>query len=67
MKNKIKHANKGIAVGAILIIVGAILFHNNDTALSIVGLVGFAACMAVSFILDEREYRARHSGSQHSD
>ena len=40
-KNKIKHANKGIVVGAILIFGGAILFHSNETALSI---VGFAAC-----------------------
>jgi ABC-type cobalamin transport system permease subunit len=67
MKSKFKHANKGIAVGASLLIVGAILFHNNETAMSIVGLTAFAACMAVTFILDEREYRARHSSSRRLD
>ena len=64
MKRKFKHANKGIAVGAVLLVIGTILFRNNETALSIVGLAAFAACMAVTFILDEREYRARHAGSK---
>jgi hypothetical protein len=67
MKNKFKHANKGIVVGAILLVVGSILFHNHETAMSIVGLVAFAACMVVTFVLDEREYRARHPDSQRSD
>jgi hypothetical protein len=67
MKNKIKHANKGIAAGAVVLVVGSILFHSNETALSMVSIAAFAAFLVVTFVLDEREYRARHSGSQRSD
>jgi inner membrane protein involved in colicin E2 resistance len=67
MKNKFKHAHTGVAVAAVLLVIDLILFHDNESAMSAGGVVAFAACMAVMFILDEREYRARHSESERPD
>jgi hypothetical protein len=66
MRNKLKNANIGLAVGAALLVADLILFYDNEGAMSAGAAVAFAVCMGVFFILNEREYRARDKGIRSS-
>lgn len=67
MKNKFKHANISVAVATVLLVLNAVLFHGNEEAMSAGGVVALVVCFGLLFFLDEREYRARHSGDDRPD
>jgi uncharacterized membrane protein len=66
MKRLFRNANIGIAVGAVLLIGGAILFHGNDEAYSATTVVSFVVGMAVYLGLSIRDDRAGRMGSGRS-
>jgi len=57
MKRLFRNANIGLAVGAVVLIGGAILFHENDDAYSATTVAAFVIGMAVCFGLDIRAER----------
>jgi hypothetical protein len=63
MRNKFKNAHISLAVGVTVLVVGFLLFHDNEGAMTAVGMGSFALCLGLLFVLDEREYRARNGGS----
>jgi uncharacterized membrane protein len=63
MKRLFRNANIGVAVGAVLLIGGAILFHGNDEAYSATTVASFVVGMAVYLGLSVRDDRAGRMGS----
>jgi hypothetical protein len=54
----LRYANTGIAVAAVIIVGGAVLFRDSgEGALHAVGLVGFVSAFVVFHVLDERAKR----------
>ncbi len=52
-RREIRHANYGIAVAAIILVVGVLVFQDaGEGVLKLVGLVGFASAFVVSHALD---------------
>jgi uncharacterized membrane protein len=64
MKRLFRNANIGAAVGAILLIGGAMLFHGNDEAHSATTVASFVIGMAVYLGLSVRDERAGRMGSR---
>lgn len=62
MKRLFRNANIGVAVGAILMIGGVILFHGNDEAYSAMTVAAFVIGMAVYLGLSVRDERAGRMG-----
>jgi hypothetical protein len=67
MKNKFRHAHISIAVTTALLIIYTLIFNDNETAMSAGGVIFMFFCLGLLFFLDEREYRARHSGDDRPD
>jgi uncharacterized membrane protein len=53
-----KNANIGVAVGAIVLIAGAVLFQGNDDAYTAATVVSLVIAIAVSIGLDVRDERS---------
>lgn len=65
MRQSIRHANIGLAVGAVILIVGVFIFRNSsEAAIQAVGLIGMFGGLAVAQGLDERDRRRRERGRQ---
>jgi 4-hydroxybenzoate polyprenyltransferase len=64
MKRLFRNANIGLAVGAVVLIGGAILFHENDDAYSATTVAAFVIGIAVCFGLDIRGDRAERKDSR---
>jgi len=62
MKRLFRNANIGVAVGGILLIGGAILFHGNDEAYGATTVASFVIGMAVYIGLSVRDERAGRMG-----
>jgi len=60
-------ANISIAVTAVLIVIYAIVFNGNEDAMSVGGVLAIIFAVTLFSLLDERDYRARHSGKGDSD
>jgi len=61
----LRYANTGIAVAAVIVVGGAILFRNSgEGALQAVGLAGFVSAFAVFHFLDERAKRREKKRAQ---
>jgi hypothetical protein len=58
-RRKFKYANIGVAVATALALLSTILFQGSEELLGAMGLVSFAAGIAVFLVLSDREYRAR--------
>jgi len=58
MKRLFRNANIGVAVGAVLLIGGAILFNGNDEAYGAMTVASFVVGMAVYLGLSIRDDRA---------
>jgi len=61
-KRLFRNANIGVAVGAILLIAGAVLFHENDDAYSASTVASFLVGMAVYLGLSVRDERSGRMG-----
>ena len=64
-RREIRHANIGIAVAAVVLSVGVLIFKDaGEGALKLVGVVGFVSAFVVSHALnavsDRRERREGH-------
>lgn len=66
MKRQFRNANIGLAVGAIVLIGGAVLFHGNDDAYSATTVASFIIGMAVCFGLIIRDERAGRKDAHRS-
>jgi predicted MFS family arabinose efflux permease len=55
----VRCANIGIAVGAVIILGGAAIFRHSETAVQVVGFIGFCAALAVTIVLLDREQRRK--------
>jgi uncharacterized membrane protein len=64
MKHLFKNANVSLAVLAVVMTVGFVLFHDNDGAWEAVVAVSFIVGFAVMFILNRREDRI-HAEQRH--
>lgn len=65
MGDYLHHANVGIAVAAVIMIVGAFLFRNSgETALELVGITSFVGALVAYFISEERARRRSERRSQ---
>lgn len=62
MKRLFRNANIGVAIGAIPMFGGVILFHGNDEAYSATTVASFAIGMAVYIGLSLRDERAGRMG-----
>jgi len=61
----LRQANIGIAVGVVVMVVGAFLFRNSgEAALQLVGIVSFASAFAVYFVLLGRAERENEKDPQ---
>lgn len=60
-----RNANIGLAVGAVVLIGGAVLFYGNDDAYTAATVAAFVIGMAVSIGLDIRDERSERKGSPH--
>lgn len=59
----IRYANMGIAVAAVILVVGAFLLRDaGEAALQALGIGAFIACFVVYISLDERDKRRRKRG-----
>jgi len=64
-RREIRHANIGIAVGAVVLAVGGFVFHDaGDGPLQAVGLVGLASALVVSHALEALANRRERSKGQ---
>lgn len=65
-RREIRHANYGIAVAAVVLVAGMLLFKDaGESALELVGLVGFVSVFVVSHALDAiAERRDRREGKE---
>jgi len=59
MKRLFRNANIGVAVGAVLLFGGTILFHGDADACSATTVGAIVACFGTMFWLDCRDERAR--------
>jgi quinol-cytochrome oxidoreductase complex cytochrome b subunit len=59
MKRSFRNANIGIASSVVVLIVGTILFYDNDGAMELLALFAFGVAMGVLFFLDWRDERAQ--------
>lgn len=66
MKRQFRNANIGLAVGAIVLIGGAILFRGNGDAYSATTVASFIIATAVCFGLIIRDERAGRKDSRPS-
>ncbi len=57
MKQLVRNAHIGLGVLAVIYAIGLLFFHDNETAIGIVGGVGFAVCLGIALGLNERYYR----------
>jgi hypothetical protein len=62
-KREFRHAHLSIALAVVLLVTSAILFHDNEDAMTAGGVVAFVACFGLFFFLDIREYRMGKSRS----
>jgi hypothetical protein len=61
----LRYANIGIVVGAVITVVGVLIFRNSgEAALQLVGFAGFTATLVVGFALDERARRRKNRRPQ---
>jgi hypothetical protein len=52
-RREIRHANFGIAIAAVVLLVGVLIFKDaGESALEIVGIVGFVSAFVVAHALD---------------
>lgn len=61
-----RNANIGVAVGAIVLIAGAVLFQGNDDAYTATTVASLVIAIAVSIALDIRDERAGRKDSRRS-
>lgn len=66
MRRLFRNANIGFAIGAVVMIGGAILFHGNSAAYSATAVASFIIAMAVCFGLIIRDERAGRKDSHRS-
>jgi hypothetical protein len=61
-----KNANIGLAVGAVVLIGGAILFYGNDDVYTAMTVASLVIAIAVNIVLDIRDERAGRKDSRRS-
>jgi uncharacterized membrane protein len=61
-----RNTNIGVAVGAIVLIMGAVLFQGNDDAYAATTVASLVIAIAVSIALDIRDERAGRKDSRRS-
>lgn len=58
MKLDLKNPNIAVAVSMVVVVIGAVLFHDaGEAAMQVVGLVGFVVMLGTLFALEAREAR----------
>lgn len=62
-----RFANISVAVTAVLIVIYTVIFNDNEDAMSAGGVLAILFAVSLFSFLDERDYRARHSGKGDSD
>jgi hypothetical protein len=65
-KIELKNANIGIAVSALVLIVGFMLFRSSEGAMEALAIGAFAAGMAVLLLLDRRDERTHDKEADRS-
>jgi hypothetical protein len=66
MKRSFRNANFGIASSVAVLVVGTILFYDNEGAMELLALFAFAVAMGVLFFLDWRDERAQRKDAHRS-
>lgn len=61
MRRKFRLANISIAVTTVLLVAYAVVFHDNEDVMSAGGVLAIFFAVSLFSLLDERDYRARHS------
>lgn len=66
MRKFFKNANVGLAVSAVILIVGFWPTHRSEVAYTVLGLTAFVVGMGVFITLNLRYERTQHKGPPHS-
>jgi hypothetical protein len=64
MRQSIRHANIGIGVAVLIVVIGVLVFRESDDALQLVGLATLPGSLGTYFVLEERARRRRSKRRQ---
>ncbi len=61
-----KNLYRSVAVTIVMLIIGTILFHDNEALMTVIGIAAFFGGLGLFAILDWREYGTHYSEQRRS-